>query len=227
MEMRKDFRLVALICAAVLMVAAGIYYYLTALKVKPEQMIRETVQNALQARGYRYTVTADFKIAGKKKTWIKVRGEKTSTDAHFKGTILGTPVEIYQTGTRSYTLDPVSNKWIVLDGTDLDKQQLYMAEIDPLSNFKFKGIDSPRLVGTEKVGKRKCWVVEFRSQKVESRVLDMYWKNITYRFWVDKRGWILRKAMATAENKNSPGTFLSLIVEFQDFNKRIDINPPQ
>lgn len=218
--------MVVLICIAVLMAAAGVYYYFSALRVEPEQLIRETLENALQARGYRYTVLADFNIGGKKQTWIKVKGERVSDGAHFKGSILGTPVEVYQTGMRSYTLDPVTNKWIVIEGTDLDRQQLYMAEIDPLSNFRFEGIENVRLVGKEKVGGRRCWVIELRGRKVQSRVLDMYWKNITYRFWVDRRR-TLCKAVATAENKNSPGTFLSLIVEFRDFNKKIDINPPQ
>ena len=54
-------------------------------------------------------------------------------------------------GIKSYTRDPVSGKWTVLEGVDLSKQQLYMAEIDPLSSFRFKTKEEPRLIGKEKV----------------------------------------------------------------------------
>ncbi len=145
---------------------------------------------------------------------------------NFKGEILGTPVEVYQIGMRSYTLDPVAGKWIIIDGVDMDRQQLYMAELDPLSSFRFEGIESARILRTERVGGKRCWVVDVRPQKPQSEVLDMYWKNISYRLWVDRRR-VLHKAVATAENRNSPGTLLTLVVEFRDLNKRIDINPPQ
>lgn len=215
------------IVGLVLLLGAGIFfYYLAYLRVEPDQLIPEVMQKALQASSYRYRITADYNMSGRKQPWIDVTGEKAAHDVHFTGKILGTPVEIYQTGTRSYTLDPVSNKWVVLEGTDLAQQELYMAQINPLSNFRFKSISEPRLLGTEKVGGRKCWVVEFRP-RVDNKIMEMYWKNFTYRFWVDKRSHTLYQALATAENKNSPGTFLSLLTEFRDFNKRIDINPPQ
>jgi len=66
-----------------------------------------------------------------RRTRTQVEGEKADTSYHFKGTILGTPVEIYQIGSRSYTLDPVNKNWYVLDGTDLTRQQIYSAEIAP------------------------------------------------------------------------------------------------
>ncbi|MGB9792443.1 MAG: hypothetical protein ACPLTR_07705 [Thermacetogeniaceae bacterium] len=226
MEKRK-IALVALVCIALLAVGSGVCYYFSVLSVDPEKAIVEAMESAARARGYRYTVMAEFTIEGKKRDWIQVSGERSRDNkAHFKGKILGTPVEVYQIGMRSYTLDPVANKWIIIDGVDLDRQQLYMAELDPLSSFRFKGIENARLLRTERVGGKRCWVIEVRPLKAQSKVLDMYWKDITYRFWVD-RGRVLRKAVATAKNKNSPGTLLTLIVEFRDFNKRIDINPPQ
>lgn len=189
-------------------------------------LIRETVGKALQARGYRYRIAAEFNIGGRKQTWSQVQGEKSAAGFHIKGKILGTPVEIYQIGKRTFTWDPVSKKWVILEGNDLTQQQVFMAEINPLSNFQFKTIGNPRLLGVEKVGKRKCWIVEFHPE-IENKYLEMWWKNFTYRFWVDRKNHFLLKAKATAENKNSPGAFLSLIVEFQDFNKKIEIKPPE
>lgn len=224
---KRKTALIASIFVALLAVGAGVYYYFAVLSVDPGQLIMDAMENAAKARGYRYAVSAEFTIEGKKRAWIQVNGERSRDNrAHFKGEILGTPVEVYQIGMRSYTWDPVADKWIIIDGVDMDRQQLYMVELDPLSSFRFEGIENARLLHTERVGRKRCWVIEVRPQKPQSEVFDMYWKNIAYRFWVD-RGRVLHKAVATAENKNSPGTLLTLAVEFRDFNKRIDINPPQ
>lgn len=224
---RSAWRVIGFTCCAALLLVLGVIGYdrLFQLRVEPVELIRESAAKAGKAGSYRYDLVARFQLAGKDQHWIRVAGERSGSDAHFKGRILGTPVEIYQTGTRNYTLDPVSGNWVILDGVDLGQQQLYMAEIDPLSNFRFKGIGAPRILGREMVNGRKCWVVEFQP-RVESKYLEMWWKNFTYRFWVEARGRNLLKAMATAENKNSPGTFLTLTVEFRDYNRRIEIRPP-
>ncbi len=225
LQKKEAFWRAGLFLCVFVLVAGGFYFYRVQTKVEPGALIQETVKRANQARGYRYQIAAEFNLGGKKQTWSRVQGEKAAEDFHIKGTILGTPVEIFQIGKKTYTRDPVSEKWVVLEGNDLTRQQVFWAEINPLSNFQFKIIGSPRILRTEKVGRRKCWLVEFRPE-IENKYLEMWWKNFTYRFWVDKRSRMLLKAQATAENKNSPGTFLSLTVEFRDFNQKIEIKPP-
>ena len=122
-------------------------------------------------------------------------------------------------------MDPVSSKWTVLDGVDLTKQQLYMAEIDPLNSFRFRSTGEPQLVGKDKVGKRKCVILEVKPE-LESKYLEIWWRDFTYRFWIDRRKHVLVKAEATAISKNSNDTSLTMTVEFWDFNKRIKITPP-
>jgi len=222
---KHAFWRVGLFLGVLILVAGGFYFYREETKVEPGTLVQETVKRAQQARGYRYRIAAEYNVGGKKQTWSQVRGEKEAENFHIKGTILGTPVEIFQIETKTYARDPVSGKWVVLEGNDFAKQQVFWAEINPLSNFQFKTVGNPQILKTEKVGKRKCWVVEFQPE-VESKILEMWWKNFTYRFWVDKRSRNLLKAWASAEHKNSPGTFLSLTVEFQDFNKKIEIKPP-
>ncbi|MGD0622351.1 MAG: hypothetical protein ABSA82_07810 [Thermacetogeniaceae bacterium] len=226
MQRLKTLWLAGLVCLVIILGGAGFFVYRAVSKVDPALLITETMAKAQQSRSFRYQVQSDYSIGSEKRSWTQVEGEKADTSYHFKGTILGTPVEIYQIGSRSYTLDPVNKKWYVLDGADLTRQQIYYAEIDPLANFKFKVIQNPRLVGTEKVNNRNCWVVEFQPE-VDSQYLEMWWQNYTYRLWVEKRGHTLAKGLVTAENKNSPGTWLTMTVTFQDFNRKIAINPPE
>jgi hypothetical protein len=213
--------------AIIILGVAGFYYYRTCLRVEALPLIQETSARARQAHSYRYRVQANFNIGGRKQTWIQVQGEKASaTQYHFRGNVLGTPVEVYQTGTRSYTLDPASKHWLILEGTDLAQQQIFMAELNPLSNFQYQAIDRPKLLEPETVDGRNCWVVEFRP-RIENKFLEMWWDNFIYRFWVDRQSRQLTRAMATAENKNSPGTFLTMVVDFQDYNQNIDFHPPE
>jgi hypothetical protein len=222
----KTWWLAGLVCLVIILGGAGFLIFRAMSKVDPALLITETMAKAQQARSYRFQIQSDFSVGSETRSWTQVEGEKADTSYHFKGTILGTPVEIYQIGSRSYTLDPVNKNWYILDGADLTRQQIYSAEIDPLANFQFKAIQGSKLVGTEKVNNQNCWVVEFQPE-VDSQYLEMWWQNCTNRFWVAKRGHVLVKAMVTAENKNSPGTWLTMTVSFQDFNRKITINPPE
>lgn len=226
MQRSRILWLTGLICLAIILGFAGFRYYQAEFKVEPASLIVETLAKAQQARSYRYQIDADYDFGTRKQPWTHVIGEKSDTSYHFSGSLLETPTEIYQIGSRSYTLDPVNKKWYILDGVDLTRQNLYFAEIDPLSNFKFKAIVNPKVVDTERVNKQKCWVVEFQPE-VDSQYLNTFWKNFSYRLWVDKKSHVLVKGMVAAENKNSPGTFLSMTVTFQDFNKKIAIKPPE
>jgi hypothetical protein len=82
------------------------------------------------------------------------------------------------------------------------------------------------MLEAQRVGMRKCWVVEFKPQ-VENEYLETWWKDFTYRFWVDRRTHLLAKAVATATNKSSPGTKLSLTVNFSDIGERIKLTLPK
>jgi hypothetical protein len=200
--------------------------YLVEFHADPPVLITETLAKAHQARSFRYQIQSDYSVGSEKRPWTQIEGERSGSSYHFKGTTLGTPVEIYQIGSRSYTLDPVNKNWYVLDGVDLTRQQIYYAEIDPLSNFKFRSITDPRVVATEKLNNKRCWVVEFHPD-VDSKYLEMWWSNYTYRLWIEKRGHTLAKAEVVAENRNSPGTWLSMTVSFRDFNRDFTVNPPE
>lgn len=225
MEKRLNVQWAGLVVLFLLLAAGGVFYYIRFIKVEPAPLLEEVMEKAYQAKSYKYGLEADLDIGGKTKKWIKVQGERARDCYHFQGETLGTPVEIYQIGMKSYTRDPVNGKWTVLEGVDLSKQQLYMAEIDPLSSFRFKTKEEPRLIGKEKVDGRKCWVLEAKAD-VESEYMLIWWQDFTYRFWIDRGKHVLLKAQATAKSKNSSDTTLTMTVNFRDFNKKIKISPP-
>lgn len=207
-------------------VAGAILFYNYFIKIEPGPLLESALSKAHQAKSYSYTLNSELEIGGKKQKWIKVQGEQAEEFYHFQGETLGTPVEIYQIGMRSYTKDPVSGQWTILDGVDLSTQQLYMAEIDPLSSFQFKSIEEPLLLGKEKVDHIKCVLLELEQPKIESKYMEIWWKDFTYRFWIDRRKEQLVKAEITAVSTQSSDTSLTMTVDFKDFNKKIQIAPP-
>ncbi len=221
----KVWRWAGLAAGLLFLIGGFIWFYQVFFKVEPGPLLEETLQRAQQAESYRYRLVAELDLGGKKRNWVRVDGERAPGCYHFRGETLGTPVEIYQIGKRSYTRDPVTGKWTVIDGIDLSQQQLYMAEIDPLSSFQFKSGAVPTLAGKDKVRGRKCWVLEVKPE-VESKYLELWWEDFTYRFWIDRRSHVLLKAEAKARSKNSRDTKLTMVVEFRDFNEKIKFEPP-
>ncbi len=194
-------------------------------RVDPLLLAREALRAAGEARSYRYQLRAEFAVRGGKRLYSRVEGEKTGNDYHIKGVILGTPVEVYQIGRRTYTKDPVSGSWAVLEGNDLERQQLLWAEINPLENFRFRTLGQPLLRRREKLAGRRCWVVGFAPQG-GSKYLEMWWHDFRCSFWIDKKRRTLLRARLSARNRNSPGTFLTLEVSFRDYNRRLSFVPP-
>jgi hypothetical protein len=221
---RAKWPLIFLLVAAG--VAGAILYYYYFIRIEPGPLLESALSQAHQAKSYSYTLDSELDIGGKKQKWIQVQGQQAAESYHFQGETLGTPVEIYQIGMRSYTKDPVSGNWTILDGVDLSTQQLYMAEIDPLSSFQFKNIGEPLLLGKEEVGNIKCALLELEQPKVESKYMEIWWKDFTYRFWIDRRKEQLVKAEITAVSTQSRDTSLTMTVDFKDFNRKIKINPP-
>ena len=76
--------------------------------------------------------------------------------------------------------------------------QQFTTEINPLSNFSFAVPETVDLIGKEKVGDRKCIVLECIPHR--KPVLNLHWKNFRYKLWIDK-GKKITKAEVTAENR--------------------------
>lgn len=224
--MRKKFFWV--LGCLILVLTLGLYgyrYYQDNYTVEPVPLVEEALTQARQAESYSYTVAAFFSLEGKNQEWSQIEGLKSGSDFHIKGKILGTLVEIYQIAEKVYSYNPTSKKWVVLEDTNISQGKMQMAEINPLNNLSFTSMGEVRLLGLKNVDEKKCWVVEF-SPKVADNYLALWWKNFTYRLWIERGSSKLIKAIVTAENKNSPGTKLTLQVDFQNYGKKIKLQPP-
>lgn len=200
-------------------------YYIKS-HLDPRLEVKTSLNQMDTVKSYKYRLDSSFTVDQRKEVISEVTGEKNGESTHIKGEMVKTPVDIYYIDNTIYNLDSFSHKWLVIPSNTKHSEELLISELNPLSNFRFKSINTVEKLGFEKIGGDECLMVGC-NPSIESQLLETLWKNFEYRLWIDyKTGW-LRKAVLTADNKQNEKTTLKIAVEFKDFNKNIKINPPE
>lgn len=222
MSIRNIAILSLLLCVSFL----GFRFYQENTKVIPEELLAQALTNTLEAKSYRYQTKSTFVLNGEEKIFSDLVGEKSDETAfHVKGTMLKTPIDLYQIKDTTYRLDSLTNKWIIMENNSLLKESLLMTELNPLSNFYFKDIISASYLGKEKINRRNTYKLEC-IPVIENRWLDSYFKDLKYTLWVDKKDKLLKKAMVTANSKENKSGTITIEVELYDYHETIEIKPP-
>lgn len=211
----------------ILLAAGGYYYYIEEIRVIPEELVRESLENSLYATSYRYKAVVTLKLDGQEERQLSdVAGEKSGRNFHFKGKMLGQKVEVYQVDDSTYSLDPKTGRWMITPGNELFQPEIFMMEINPMSNFRFTEINNIEYHGLEKVGRKKYYMVSCEPV-VKNNFIEKYWQDFHYRLWVDKRSRRIVRAEIYAKSIKDPQDSINISVELSDFNKRITIKPPE
>jgi hypothetical protein len=174
---------------------------------------------------YRYSLKSGFNVEGREEVISQVEGEKSQGKTHIKGEMVNTPVDIYYINRSIYNYDSASEKWLIIESDSSNAEELLISELNPLSNFRIRAPATVDKVGFEKINGTECLVAACETG-VQSELLETFWQDFKYKFWIDyKKGWI-RKAQVEARNKESFETRLKIEVVFKDINKKIDIEAP-
>jgi len=199
-------------------------YYIKS-KLDPKVELEKASKNMAAVDSYRYSLKSSFSVDNRKEVISEVRGEKNKENTHIKGEMVNTPVDIYYVDRTIYNYDSFSKNWLVIESDTTNSEELLISELNPLSNFRFKQVDTVDKLKFEKVDGTECLVVACQPS-VESQLLETLWEDFEYRLWIDYKKGFIRKAALNAVNKNNPNTKLNLEVRFFDFNKEIKIKPP-
>lgn len=196
-------------------------------EMDPRTAISEALKNTEQAKSYEYTIKMSTKIDGKEEITSNVTGERESdTRIHFTGKIFDSEVDFYLIDSNTYYQDQVTGEWTKMDNGELNQQEIFMQEINPLAAFRFKELRNPVFVGTEEVDGDDCWVYTAKPV-VDNPYMEILWKDFGYKFWVSPGTLLVNKALVTAVSKNKPNDKLNLAVEFKNYSKEIRIEAPQ
>lgn len=215
----------AILCILVLICARPAREYYIKSRLEPQVEVNKAIERMSTVKSYEYNMSSTFTVDQRKEVISRVTGEKNGENTHIKGEMVNTAVDIYYINNTIYNLDSFSHKWLVIPSNTSNSEELFISELNPLSNFRFKSINAVEKLGFEKVDGCECLMVSCRPS-IESQLLETLWKDFEYRLWIDYKKSLLKKAVLTAANKQSDKTSLKIEVQFKKINERIRIAPP-
>ena len=203
--------------------------YFAAIRVPAETRVNQAITNSIEAPSYRFTIDSQLLVDGKKRQFSLIQGEKGENNSyHIQGTILGTPVNIYQIRDTTYRQDPIDHKWMVIEKSSMEKESMLISELNPISNFYFNEIGPITPLEKEKNKEENQLGMKYQIQpELENHWIEAYFIDITYQLYITKKApYHLEKAYIEASSRSNPENKLFMEIEFWDFGKSISIQQP-
>lgn len=214
------------VAVAVLLLAAGVAYVGLVSRVVPEELLPQALANTLDTPTYRYRVEV-IQVRPAGPIYLsRINGEKAGGDFHLWGEMQGGPVDVYEIEGVTYLKDAITQKWIILPGRRLLSDDLFMMEVNPAENLRFAVPTTVKYLGRESLQGKKLYVLECSPQVIESKYLTKWFKDFTYRVWVEPGSKRIRRAQIHAVTVHNPDFKVEAAFEFYDQGKTIKIVPP-
>ncbi len=194
-------------------------------RLEAEVELKQALDNMEKISEYRYTLKSGFAVEGREEVISQVEGEKGQGKTHIKGEMVNTPIDIFYIDRTIYNYDSLSDKWLVIESDTANSEELLISELNPLSNFRIRAPGTVEKVGFEKIDGTECLVAACKTG-VQSELLETFWQDFEYQFWIDYNMGVVKKACVKAKNKDSFETVLNIEVVFKDINKEISIEAP-
>lgn len=216
------------ILLALVLFSGVIYFYKEINKLPPQEAVKLSLFNTLQAQSYRFQVRASRSLEGQETLLSDLHGEKSRQGIYLRGLVplIKADVEIYHIGDTIYRRDPFTKGWVVVPtGGRVGIEQL-ITELNPLGVFNFPDDNFvAKYVGTERVGRKKCRVYEVMTRG-ENKYLELFWQDFNYILWVDKKEGFIRQAQISAEHRDNSQHTLKVVLSLRDYNVPIELKPP-
>ena len=192
----------------------------------PNNVIGKALKNTENAKKYRYTIRMSTTIDGQEKTASNVEGQRESRDRiHIRGHIFESEIEFYLVDDITYTKDQLTGEWVKLTGNQLNQQEIFMAELNPLASFTYKELKEANFEGAERLNGQRL-LVYTAVPVIDNPYMEILWKDFRYKFWLKPQSLQVYRGEVAAVSKNDSTDKLHLIVDFRDYNGDIDIKPP-
>ena len=189
----------------------------------PRQLVEHGLERLNGATAFRYSVTQNQWINGQERIMTQIQGEKDGGNIHLLGNLVGSEVEMTLIGEEWYNKDPFTKKWIKYKNSP-GAQDVFLAEVSPLSSLQFKEIGEVVLSGQEKVDGKKTWVCSLQPS-VQNPIMEEFWTDFTYTVYVSKSSKDIVKVVIGAKSKDKAQT-MSMELGFKDLGKKITIMAP-
>jgi predicted transcriptional regulator len=205
----------------------GYYLLPTNPDLPPVQAINHALETTAQARNYEYKITMSTVIDGKEQVVSTVSGEREDKNRiHIKGKINDSEVDFYQIDTTTYTKDQLTGEWLKITDNQINQQEIFMNELNPMANFSFKELSAAAFAGIQKEGSKKFWVYT-ANPVVNNKYMQILWKQFQYKFYLEPRSLLINNVEVTAVSKQNSVDKLKVVVEFKNYNSSIKVVPPR
>ena len=115
----------------------------------PTDLVTHGLERLNAATSFRYSLTQHQSVEGKDRVLTQIQGEKDGGNTRILGQLAGSEVEIIQIGDSTYNKDPFNKKWIRFANAAAT-QEVFLAELNPLSSLQMKELGEVMLSGQEK-----------------------------------------------------------------------------
>ena len=219
MKRRVVLSIIILLLAGGLLSADKLHKMYIKSQLEPEVELQEAIKNMQALKSYRYDIKSGFTIEQREEVISEVSGEKDAGKTHIKGEMVKTEIDIYYLDRTIYNYDSLSDKWLVIESSTSGPEELLISELNPLSNFIFKQIDTVEKVGFEEVDGVDCLLIEHQSE-IESKLLETLCKFVNIRFGSTIRIEMVRKSCINPAQTNQSPTHLKILSKFNDSQQR-------
>ncbi len=189
----------------------------------PSEWVAHGLERLNGTASFRYSMTEHQLIDGKDRILTQIQGEKDGGNRHISGQLVGSEVEMILVGGTLYNKDPFSKKWVRFPNSP-GAQDVFLAEIDPVSSLQIKELGEVVLKGQEKVNGEKAWVCTF-NPSVQNQIMEELWKDFAYTLYIRKSDQMVIKAIIQAKSKDKSEP-MSLMLEFKDFGQKLKLQAP-
>lgn len=193
------------------------------LKPHPDELLTHGLEKLNQATSFRYSITQHQWVEGKDRELTQILGEKDGGNTHISGQLVGTEVEMIVAGEGFYLKDPIAKRWVRYPSVPAT-QEVFLAELNPVSSLQFKELGEVMLKGEEKLNGQRVWVLQFQPS-VQNQIMEEFWTDFHYTVYVSKKDQTIRRATIQSKNKvkNEP---MTMILDFSDWGQKITVQPP-
>ena len=190
---------------------------------EPTKIVTQGLEQLNAATSIRYSITQHQWVDGKDRVLTQILGEKDGENSRILGQLVGSEVEMIKIGDSTYSKDPFSKKWIRFANAPA-AQEVFLAELNPLSSLQLKELGEVMLNGQEKVNGKITWVCQLKPS-VQNQMMEVFWTDFQYTLYIRKSDKTLVKAAIEAKNKAKSDP-MTMTLEFNDIGKKIDIQAP-
>lgn len=192
-------------------------------KPQPAELLTHGLEKLNQATSFRYSITQHQWVEGKDRVTTQILGEKDGGNTHISGQLVGTDVEMVVAGGGFYLKDPLGKKWVKYPSVPAT-QEVFLAELNPISSLQFKELGEVMLKGQEKLNGQKVWVIQLQPS-VQNQMMEDFWKDFNYTVYLSTKDKTIRRATIEAKSK-AKSEPMSMTLDFSDFGQKISVQPP-